>query len=219
MHAAVQISSSRATVFVLSPLLVIAVAQALALGLGPQLGKWVWAAIVLVYWVMLLVISLAWGGMRTIRGYLQPSTREWGWKVIAVVFGLVTLPLSFIPYHKVIFSGFEIWFSSLILALINPWIEEIYWRGVLQEATGTWPKWLSIGYSSLLFTLFHTAFSWNSVMCRNPLFFSNVLVAGILFAVIAWRLRSLRWSIFSHFLVNVFGLSTPAFLDLMLTGK
>ncbi len=212
------VASSRkgpSTFHILSPVIAVILSQVVAIALGPALGPWVWAVIVVTYWAVLALFVLTWGGIQQIRAYLGPSTREWLWKLVAVVFGLLTLPLMFIPHHRLLFASFSIWFSSLVLALINPWIEELYWRGVLMDATAGWPKWVSIGYSSLLFAVFHTAFAWTSIACRNPVFLANTFVAGVLYSIIAWRLRSLRWNIFSHFLVNVFGLSTPAFLNMI----
>ena len=46
------------------------------------------------------------------------------------------------------------------------------------------------------------------------MFLANTLVVGLLFGVAAWRLKSLRWPVFAHFLVDLFSLSVPVFLNL-----
>src|SRR5690606_19379190 len=43
----------------------------------------------------------------------------------------------------------------LLFAMINPWLEEGYWRGLMLDATRHWPRWASNLYSTSLFTLNH----------------------------------------------------------------
>ena len=43
----------------------------------------------------------------------------------------------------------------LLFALINPFFEEFYWRGLLLDYTNKWNKWISIIYSTILFVASH----------------------------------------------------------------
>ncbi len=221
MQAVIQHAKPKISLFyVMSPVVVVLVSQLVALSLKGIVGIWVWAVICGLYWLLLSTLILSWGGTAKVREYLRQSTKEWIWKLIATAFGLLALPLMFLPSYRLIFvSGSEIWISALVLALVNPWLEEFYWRGVVLEATAKWPLWISFGYSSVFFALFHTSFSWTSVMCRSPIFIANTFVTGVLYSVIAWRLKSLRWNVFSHFLVNIFSLSSFVFLNMIPVGK
>ena len=212
------LNRSKLLFYILSPILVVITTHISALTLRSYLGLWVWAAIVAIYWITIAVLSFFWNGIEGVKHLFKPSEKKWMWKAVAVAFGLLTIPVMFIPYHKLLFTGIAIWSSSLILALINPFLEEVYWRGVMLETTAAWPKWVSIVYSSLFFAGFHTAFSWSSTVCRSPMFLINAFAAGILYSVIASRLKSLRWPVVSHFLVNIFGLSAPAFLNMIVLG-
>ncbi len=206
-------TNSRSSLFfLLSPVLLVAFSQAVALSLKGTLGAWVWAPLVGLYWVALAGLLLAWRG-----GYSRhfaPSRGGWLWKVLLTILGLAALPMMFLPNYRLLFAGVQIWLPYLALALVNPWLEELYWRGLVLEATAAWPRWLGILYSAAFFALNHLAFAWTSVACRNPVFLANTLVIGVLYGVAAWRLKSLRWPVFSHFLVDLFSLSVPVFLNL-----
>jgi membrane protease YdiL (CAAX protease family) len=111
-------------------------------------------------------------------------------------------------------KGWTIWLPWILLALINPWIEEFYWRGLLLDYTKNWPKWASVLFVSILFATNHIAFGINSnVTCGFEIIISTFIM-GVAWAIIYMKSKSLRWSIFSHFLIDFFGVSSVAFLDL-----
>ncbi len=212
-------SRQKSLFFLLSPVVVVAFCQALALSLKGILGAWVWAPLVGLYWLALAGLILAWGEIRHgrasgIMSYLAPSRGGWLWKILLVLLGLAALPMMFLPNYRLLFGGVQIWLPYLALALLNPWLEELYWRGLVLEATASWPRWLGILYSAVFFALNHLAFAWTSAACRNPVFLANTFVVGLLFGVAAWKLKSLRWPVFAHFLLDLFSLSVPVFLNL-----
>ena len=106
----------------------------------------------------------------------------------------------------------------ITLALINPWIEEFYWRGLLLNYTKDWLNWFAVLYSSALFALNHAAFGINSELNSGFEIVVSTFIMGVVWAWVYKKTQSLRWVIFAHFLVDFLGLSVPAFLDLWEKG-
>jgi membrane protease YdiL (CAAX protease family) len=104
------------------------------------------------------------------------------------------------------------------VALINPWIEEFYWRGLLLDFTKNWSYWASVLYSGFLFSINHAAFGINSKLNSGVEIVLSTLIMGIVWGFVYKKTNSLRWTILAHFLVDFLGLSVPAFLDLWEKG-
>ncbi|TSB47469.1 CPBP family intramembrane glutamic endopeptidase [Alkalicoccobacillus porphyridii] len=69
----------------------------------------------------------------------------------------------------------------LAFALVNPWFEELYWRGLLLDAAIEWfPKWISVCYSALFFVLSHP-FTWGVFSIANNHYhvIINLTILGI----------------------------------------
>jgi uncharacterized protein len=45
--------------------------------------------------------------------------------------------------------------SWLAVAIVDPWLEEGYWRGLLMDAASGWPDWLIVTYTTFWFGLSH----------------------------------------------------------------
>lgn len=106
-------------------------------------------------------------------------------------------------------------FFVLLFALINPWLEEMYWRGALLEAESGWPVWLNVLYSTLLFVMSHPLM-WGvfSIGNRSPHLYLSLFLMEVVWAAIRYRTKSLRWPIYSHILVDIGNLSVFVFLNI-----
>jgi len=196
-----------------SPLLVIVISFVTARVFKPILDAWAWAPGILIYWITIAFFVWWGGGSASIMRWLGRSKRHWGWAVFAVILALPALPMLLTKSH--LLSGLSIWLPWLLLGLINPWLEEGYWRGLVLDSTMQWPRWLAIIYSSAFFTLNHlVGLGTTSIACRHPIFLANVFVVAVCFGIIYSKTRSLRWLIFSHALTDLFSLSVPVFLNL-----
>ncbi|MBD3903325.1 CPBP family intramembrane metalloprotease [Chryseobacterium sp. C-2] len=102
----------------------------------------------------------------------------------------------------------------ILIALINPWMEEFYWRGLLTDHTKKWNGLFSILFSSILFSLNHLVFGIHSELFRGYEVLLSTFVMGMVWAITYKKTNSLRWVILSHFLVDFLNLSVPSFLDL-----
>ena len=147
-------------VVILSPFLIITVNFGLAFLFGQFIGKWAFIPMISIGWVLWLFFILKFGGTDSIRNWLKKPTGKIWWGIFAILIGLIPLPL-FIFHHDTL-SEWIIWLPWIILALINPWIEEFYWRGLLLDFTSNWSGWAAVLYSSILFALNHAAFGLNS---------------------------------------------------------
>jgi hypothetical protein len=60
----------------------------------------------------------------------------------------------FIPVFLLNFRSLnQSWIISswLAVALIDPWLEEGYWRGLLMDSARGWPGWLVVEYTTFWF--------------------------------------------------------------------
>ena len=105
-------------------------------------------------------------------------------------------------------------FLWLAFGLVNPWLEESYWRGLLIDATGRW-KLIGVMYSSVAFAASHPLI-WgvHSIALRHPAAVVGLGLAGAVWGVVYWRTGSLLWTIAGHGCANLLGLSVPVLLSL-----
>ncbi len=208
---------TKRNIVIASPFLIIATNFGVAFLFGALIGKWAFMPMVLIGWALWLFFILKYGGPDSIKKWLQKTKGGFGWGVLALTVGLIPLPLFLL--HNGTLSSWEIVIPWLLLAIINPWFEEFYWRGLLLDYTKNWPSWTSILFTSVLFAANHAAFGINSVVNSGFELVISTLIMGLVWAIIYKKTKSVRWLVFSHFLVDFLSLSTPAFLDLFEKGS
>ncbi|WP_430907220.1 CPBP family intramembrane glutamic endopeptidase [Maribacter sp. 2-571] len=208
---------TKRNIVIASPFLIIATNFGVAFLFGALIGKWAFMPMVLIGWALWLFFILKYGGPDSIKKWLQKTKGGFGWGVLALTVGLIPLPLFLL--HNGTLSSWEIVIPWLLLAIINPWFEEFYWRGLLLDYTKNWPSWTSILFTSVLFAANHAAFGINSVVNNGFELVISTLIMGLVWAIIYKKTKSVRWLVFSHFLVDFLSLSTPAFLDLFEKGS
>ncbi len=204
-------------IVIVSPFLIIAANFGVAYIFGQIIGKWAFIPMILVGWALWLFFILKFGGVGSIKKWLKKPSGPFGWGILAIIIGLIPLPIFLM--HSNTLTGWQVWLPWILLALINPWIEEFYWRGLLLDYTKNWPNWASILFTSALFSINHAAFGLNSEVNSGFELVISTLIMGLVWAIVYKKTNSLRWVIFSHFLVDFLNLSTPAFLDLFEKGS
>jgi uncharacterized protein len=169
----------------------------------------------LLFWASIGGLIVWLGGVESVKRWLQPAEGAWGWRLLAVAMGLLSLP-GFVKHWPVVRPP-TILVLWLAFALINPWFEEGYWRGVLLDATERWGGFLSVTYSAAWFAVSHPLI-WgvHSEALRHWVIVPVLAVAGIVWAIAYRRSRSLRWPIAGHMCANLFGLSVPVLLNIHL---
>jgi len=198
--------------FIISPVLILLITHATAILFGKALKTLVYIPVILIYWAVLVYILFKYG-TANIRKWLQKSQGHWIWIIVAVVLGFSSLPLFLQHYEQL--RDYSILIPTIIFFLINPWLEEFYWRGLLIDVTQKWPGWVSLLYSSILFTLWHSAFAWYSESVRSLVFYLTVLFLGLVMGLIYQNTKSVRLAVISHMLINALNLSIPSMLDLI----
>jgi len=180
---------------------------------GHYLGVWSWIPLTLVIWVSMATITIWATTKSTFNNWLKPPKGKWGYSLLALLIGFLPLPL--LLFHWQLLLPTEIWVSWLIFALVNPFIEESYWRGLLMGAASKWKPWQMIGYTSFFFAASHPII-WgvNSVANATPEVFISTLIMGVVWGIVYHKTQSLKWVIISHILVDLFNLSIPIFLNL-----
>jgi len=205
-------------IVLISPFLITIVNVIIAFAFGEIIGKWAFIPIVLIEWVLFLFFVFKYGGgAASIKNWLQKPKSFSIWTVLTVLMGLITLPLFLMHYNTL--TDWTIWLPWILLALINPWIEEFYYRGFLLDNTREWKNWKAILFSTLVFSMNHAVFGINSEVNSGFTILISTFIMGLVWAITYKKTKSLRWLIFAHFLVDFFSLSAPAFLDLFETGK
>ena len=204
-------------IVLISPFLIIVINFGIAFLFGRIIGKWAFIPIILIEWCLFLLFILRFSTKTTRKKWLQKASGSNGWNILALFVGILPLPLFIMHYNTL--EPWQVWIPWILLALINPWIEEFYWRGLLLDYTKDWPNWIAILFTSLVFGLNHSVFGVNSELNSGFTVVVSTLIMGIIWALVFKKTNSLRWIIFAHFLVDFFNLSAASFLDLYEKGN
>jgi membrane protease YdiL (CAAX protease family) len=201
------------TFILLSPVAIVGIGAIVIRIAEPSLGVWAWVPWILVYWTMLLALVLVGGGTHSIRRWMAAPRGSWLWSALAILLALPALTVFVGSVH--LLRPFQVWLPWLIVGLVNPFLEEWYWRGLLLDASESWPLLLALVYTSIPFSLNHLlGIGVTSVGLRQPLFLLNTFILAMVFGLIYKKTRSLRWLVVSHMLSDLLGLSVPVFLNI-----
>lgn len=211
-QANIKLENSKRRLAYFSPFIIITINCIVALFFGHLIGKWAFIPIILIEWSLFLLFIIQTQGKTQFKIWMAKPKGSLLWPITAIIISLATLPI-FIKHFELL-NSWKIILPWLLIAFINPFLEEFYWRGFLLDYTSKWKNWLAIIVTSLLFSANHFVFAINSDLFKGfPVFFSTLLM-GIIWAIVYKKTKSLRWTIFAHFLVDFFNLSVPSFLDL-----
>ena len=127
---------TKRNIVIVSPFLIITINFAVAVTFGQIIGKWAFIPMILIGWTLWLFFILKYGETDSIKKWLKKPERAIGWGLLALLVGLIPLPIFLL--HANTLSTWQIYLPWILLALINPWIEEFYWRGLLLDHTKNW---------------------------------------------------------------------------------
>jgi membrane protease YdiL (CAAX protease family) len=174
--------------------------------LGPRRG---YLAAFAVYWAVCLGLPLAALGPRRcadlVRRPAQPLPRP-----RAIALAMLGIPLAgaiaveLIPNLRA--AGPKLVATSLGIAAVNATAEELLWRGLPITAfpDSAWRGWL---LPATGFTLWHLApLAAMRRWSRAPGVLAGAALIGFGYGWVAWRTRSLRWTIPPHLLTDASGI-------------
>lgn len=184
--------------------------------LYPVFREYAFIPAVLFYWVLTYGVVYFDSKSRNtgIATYLKETKFKVYLILLSILVGCLPLPI-FILNIKSLNTPFLI-STWIVVALTNPFFEEIFWRGYMIGHRAKMPFYIKSFYSSLLFTLSHV-FIWGVVseaILTKELIIS-VFIMGVAWSFIYQKSRSIVLPYFSHMLVDIFNLSVLAFMNLI----
>ncbi|MGB4769848.1 MAG: CPBP family intramembrane glutamic endopeptidase [Chitinophagaceae bacterium] len=203
-------------IVLLSPFIIIGVNILVAFVFGKLIGKWAFAPVILIEWILFAFFIHKYGGSSKYQRWLGKPKGSWGWLLLCIVIGLSTLPI-FLQHFRLL-NSISLILPWILIWLINPFMEEFYWRGLLLDHTQHWKKWIAVLATALLFAVNHYVFAINADLFKGLPVFLSTLVMGLVWTLVYLKTKSLRWTILAHFLVDFLNLSVPSFLDLYKAG-
>ena len=197
-----------------SPVLLVAVCAGVQLAAGLVIGVWAWVPTMLCFWLAIAVVVRGFSGSAAAaRRRFRPACGGVAWSGLAVCGGLLSLP-GFLAHREVLDEPAVV-ISWLVFALVNPWFEESYWRGLLLDATATWGRLPSLAYSAVWFAASHPlVWGIHADALRKPEAAGALVFVGLLWGLAYQRTGTLRWCVVGHALANLLGLAAPVLLNL-----
>lgn len=172
---------SRKDIVIGSPFLIIGINFGIAFLFGGIIGKWASVPIILIEWCLFLFFIFRYTDKEIRKSWLKKAKGSFGWNILALFIGILPLPLFLLHYEEL-----AIWQVSLpwiLLATINPWLEEFYWRGLVMDYTKNWPNWTAVLFTSLLFALNHAVFGVNSELNSGLTVIISTFIMGIIWGL------------------------------------
>ncbi len=207
---------TKGIVTLVSPLVVIAVGFTISVIVSRLIGEWAFVPMIAVYWAITLAFSLFIGKIDLKRLFARPSGSII-WPILALLVGLIPLPIFLLNLKVLHPVGLVL--ALIAFALINPFFEEIFWRGFLLEALPFGRKWIRAAYSIAFYILLHPlTLGIFSPANRNYMTLISLAVMGTVWSAVSYKSKSLWWCVASHLLVDFFNLSVFAILNLYTPG-
>jgi membrane protease YdiL (CAAX protease family) len=197
---------------IFSPIIVISFCGIFVLIFSKTISEWVFIPVAIIYWLLSFLIALNIIGKNAIKNYFSKPTGSIGWLILAIIIGF--MPFSILLLNINLLNDPVIILLWILFSLINPFFEQIFWRGLLLDNTFK-SKSLSTIYSTILFVASHLCiwgiFSYGN---RNIFTIISLLIMGIIWCIIRYKTKSLWWNIISHIMVDIFNLCVFVFLNL-----
>jgi hypothetical protein len=208
--------AERRRLFVLaSPVIVILIGFTVAIIsrqlLQPDIA---WLPPMIAYWLTLFLAIVLLHGLKAYRQWLQPSQGHWFFRILSLLnVAFIAIP-SLLFGKAIVISSVGLVVAWLLIVVLNPIVEEGYWRATLMDAASPWQGWAAVLYSAVWFGLSHPLIiGINIALVAGVTGFIGTFINGLIWAITYRGSRSLRWGIVTHIAANVF--SIAIFLGLL----
>lgn len=169
---------------------------------------WVYIAGFYAVWIIFSLISLL--KIQDLKKMFTIS-KNWQWNLLFAPIIILVIYFIFIPNFNLF--KWDYWLVlNIIICLINPFMEEIYWRGLVSKISDV--PFHSFLFSTLGFAASHTLlFGIVSPGVAGWIGFAGAFLAGGLFWLCSFKTKSLRGCVINHFLVDVAGMAVFILAD------
>jgi uncharacterized protein len=159
---------------------------------GPRIGSWGWLPLTVGYWTGASLVILLYSGKKGIRGWFQPS--HGGAVLVLLSIAILVSPaaLRLLPDTWRLFLKASVWLPTIFFVLVNPFVEEGYWRGLLLDAIPEKKQWIGVLYSNTLFVVNKLWIGTLVIGVRNPVSLVYQFIFGLLMARVYLKTRSLH---------------------------
>ena len=198
---------------ILAPIIVIALGAITTFTLFSFMDEWVWVILAFVYWGSSFAVVYRELGKETIKSLFQKPHGSRGWLILSIIIGLI--PLSILLLNLNLLISFPLVTVLWILfAFINPFFEQVFWRGYLLSRL-PFPAGWRVVYSTALFVLSHPLM-WGifSIANRSWMTMASLIIMGTVWGVVYIKTKSLRWCYLAHVMVDIGNLTVFVFLNL-----
>ena len=120
------------SILVLSPIFIIIICQLIPFIRGEDLKTNIFIPILLTYWILIAALVFFYG-RKSIKKWLKKPQGHWIWAILLFLLGLVNLP--FFLSNIGVLGNVTLLIPHILFFLINPCLEEFYWRGLLIDET------------------------------------------------------------------------------------
>jgi membrane protease YdiL (CAAX protease family) len=196
---------------VIAPPAIILAGFLVAVTANALIGAWAFIPLALVYWLSIILVVKP--DRACFSEMMKKPEGKAGWRLLPYIPALFTV-VAFVWGLRVITITPLLTALSVVFILVNPVMEELFWRGWLLPRL-PWGPAANIAYSTLLFTLSHYLM-WGvfSITIRSSMMLAPLLIMGVLWSAAFLKSGSLRHCIIAHALVDTFNLSIWVFLNL-----
>jgi membrane protease YdiL (CAAX protease family) len=142
--------------------------------------------------------------------FAQPQAFS-AWLIIPLLFACIAFFGIFLP-NLHLHSINSLLFINIIICLCNPFLEEIYWRGLPSKMVNS--KWLQYLIASVAFAAGHPLIlGVNSPGAAGWPTLGGAFILGTAWWFSYSKTRSLWFNVLTHFLINVFGMAAYLLAD------
>ncbi|HWO75602.1 MAG TPA: CPBP family intramembrane glutamic endopeptidase [Bacillus sp. (in: firmicutes)] len=207
-----QIKNSQLVIW--APVIVVLISSCSSFIFSTFIQEWAWIPVAIFYWGSMFAFIYFFTTKKERSKWLSRARGHAGWKAGTVLAGLFPLTILF-TNMGLLRESIAVTVFWLLFALVNPFFEEGFWRGLLLDKLPFATIHTKILYSTVLFIVSHPLL-WGifSIANRSYMLFASLLIMSIVWSYAYYRIGSLRWPIFSHFLVDIGNLSVFTFLNL-----
>ena len=205
---------NRRLMILISPLVIIAIGFITAFTFSKFINEWAWIPLALIYWLSQGFYIAFCKGNKQMKDWFPPSKLVKLPNLISLLIGMIPLSILAMNFH--LFDTPLIIVLWIAFALINPWFEELYWRGLLLDTTkDVFPRWVSIAYSTFFYCLSHPLM-WGVFSIANTSYhlYIYLILIGIVYSIVYYKTNSLRWILISHVIVDLGNLAVLCFLNI-----